>query len=145
MSGESSAILDATEAARTLERACGNAGSLHVSLVRALARELRRELEATAGPESPGLLEVVEAQQRAADLANLAACAIPEVPDGRLAAQAARRAAGASRALGATAETESLSDPLGPNTRRDLRSAGWKTDFADRQAEEFLARVGSSQ
>ncbi|TCJ20443.1 hypothetical protein E0L93_01055 [Rubrobacter taiwanensis] len=141
--GERIEILAAARAAELLERACEAASSPHAELVRELARELGGELGALmCGVPAAIPARLIEAQLRAADLSNLAACALPELPPERVpdAAAAAHLAAGAARALGVLADAASgeLEDPLRDNTRRDTRSAGWRARLAARQTDEAL-------
>lgn len=135
-------------AADILVRACRPAlesgHSVQIEVVRDLAEELKLSLETlsrTPGSDaSPYFL--AEGALRCADLANLAACNAPELPDGRQAEAAAcvHLAAGTARAMGLLAETgaAALDEDSAENVRRDARSAGWRAALAIRQVEEFL-------
>ena len=135
-------------AAELLENACapGLRDPLRLEVVRTLARDLKKELEAlaTLTDEETGAarFEEVEGALRAADVANLAACTLPEllktsVPE---AAAAAHLAAGAARALGILAETsaEDAREYHAQNALKDARSAMWRARLAARQVDEFL-------
>jgi hypothetical protein len=136
------------QAAKLLEEACRPAPeirrSARLELVRDLAEDLRLSLEALScipgGEASPYLL--AEGALRCADLANLAACNNPELPEERKAegAAAVHLAAGTARALGLLAEsgTTALEETPAEYVRRDARSAGWRAALAIRQVEEFL-------
>ncbi len=135
-------------AAELLGRACEIASesesSAQLEVVRELAEDLRLLLAAlppaTEGEASPHLL--AEGALRCADLANLAACNTPELPEEKRAegAAAVHLAAGAARALGLLAEsgTAALEETPAEYVRRDARSAGWRAALAIRQVEEFL-------
>lgn len=136
------------QAAKLLEEACRSASevrnSTQLELVRDLAEDLRLSLEALSripeGEASPYLL--AEGALRCADLANLAACNTPELPEEKRAegAAAVHLAAGAARALGLLAEsgTAALEETPAEYVRRDARSTGWRAALAIRQVEEFL-------
>ena len=72
-----------------------------------------------------------------ADLAILAACNLPALPDDDrpLAVAAVHLAAGATRALIPLVESKAgtLDGSFAENTLRDVRSAGWRADLAVRQ------------
>jgi hypothetical protein len=115
-----------------------------------LARDLKKELEALAtltnGETGAARFEEVEGALRAADVANLAACTLPEllktsVPE---AAAAVHLAAGAARALGTLAETgaEDAHEYHAQNAFKDARSAMWRARLAARQVDEFLEETG---
>jgi hypothetical protein len=143
-------------AAGLLEEACrstpGSAGSLRLAVVRDLALDIKRELDAlarSAGEEvaaAPDLL--TEAALRCADLANLAACNVPELPPDAAprAATAARLAAGAVHDLRSLIETDSgdLDEEHAENLLRDVRSAAWRAEFAVRLVDGFLDGESSS-
>jgi hypothetical protein len=145
-------LCGAALAAELLENACapGSEDSLRIEVVRTLARDLKVELETLAaladGETGAPQVEVVEGALRAADVANLAACAVPEFPEACLpeAAAAAHLAAGAARALGAFAETstEDSRECHAPYALRDIRGAVWRARLATRQVDEFLGRMG---
>ena len=111
-------------------------GSLRIKMVRDLALDLGRRLE-TLAEEDPAADSLVEAALACADLATLAACNLPALPDGEkpLAAAATHLAAGATRALVSLVEPETgnLDEAHAENTLRDARSAGWRADLAVRQ------------
>lgn len=153
-------VLTAIRAATTLQRACAAGGpgapgssnslqlhSLQLHIVSELSGQLGYELERSLEVSAPEHLKLVEALQRAADLANLAACAVPSLTgetSGRSVAgalEAAREAATAAERLGELAQValDGLKDPLRENTRRDITGAGWKAGFALRQAEELAS------
>ena len=116
--------------------------SLRARVTQELARSLRAELEALSvlvegtSPVDVGL----EGALRAADVANLAAASLDELPekDARTAVAATHLAAGAARALTALVAG---SGPGGERTDyvlKDARGAGWRAGLAARQADEFL-------
>lgn len=140
-------------AARLLESACapGPSGdALRLEVVRGLARDLKRELEVLAARRATGaaaLVESVEGALRAADVANLAASALAELPEARVpkAAAAAHLAAGATRALGALARTvaeDPEEEDRAPSALREARGADWRARLAVRQVDEFLGETG---
>jgi hypothetical protein len=110
--------------------------SLRLEVVRDLALDLGRRLEALAG-EDFAADSLVESALACADLATLASCNLTAVPDGErpLAAAAVHLAAGAARALIPLVESEAgtLEEAYAENTLRDARSAGWRADLAARQ------------
>jgi hypothetical protein len=110
--------------------------SLRLGVVRDLALDLGRRLEALAG-EDFAADSLVESALACADLATLASCNLTAVPDGErpLAAAAVHLAAGAARALIPLVESEAgtLEEAHAENTLRDARSAGWRADLAARQ------------
>lgn len=135
-------------AASLLQNACNAAlryrssgDSLQLEVVRDLAGDLKLSLEETPRTEDreapPELL--IEASLRCADLANLAACNAPHIPEehrpGALAA--VHLAAGTVKALNLLAGTMGSDSPDAGNLLRDARSAGWRADLAIRQMEEF--------
>lgn len=122
------------------------APSLRAGVTRELARSLRGELEALAamvdGPspvddESEGAL-------RAADVANLAAASLDELPEenARTAAAAAHLAAGAARALCALVVEAGPGAEHAEYVLKDARGAAWRAGLAARQADEFLGGTG---
>ena len=132
-------------AAELLEEACrsalGPANSLQLEVLRDLAVDIGRQLDALAGlareDTAPEIL--TEAALRCADLANLAACNASKLPpeSALRALAAARLAAGAVRDLRSLVEASS-GDPDGEymeNVRRDVRSAAWRAEFAGRLAD----------
>jgi hypothetical protein len=112
--------------------------TLRLEVVRDLALDLGRRLEALAG-EDFAADSLVEAALACADLATLAACNLPAIPDGDrpLATAAVHLAAGATRALIPLVESEAgaLEKPSAENVLRDARSAGWRADLAVKQVE----------
>ena len=122
-------------AAGLLADACGPhaENSLHLEVVRDLALDLGRRLEVLAGEDSRAD-SLVEAALACADLATLAACNVPALPesDRPLAAAATHLAAGATRAIITLVEPEAgtLSEVYAENTLRDARSARWRADLA---------------
>jgi hypothetical protein len=122
-------------AAGLLADACGPhaENSLRLEVVRDLAHDLGRRLEVLAG-EDFAADSLVEAALACADLATLAACNVPALPDGDrpLAAAATHLAAGAARAIITLVESEarSLNEVYAENTLRDARSARWRADLA---------------
>lgn len=123
-----------------LREACRTAqgDAVRREVVGGLARDLEAEIEALSQPEAGGTaLSLVESALRCADLANLAACAVPELPEPAAseAAAAAHLAAGAAQALRVAAEA-----PAGERDalQRDARGAGWRAGLAARQVNELL-------
>lgn len=111
--------------------------TLRMKVVRELAQDLERRLEALAdSAEDPDSL--IEAALACADLATLAACNLPIVSDRPLAKASVHLAAGASRALISLAESKTLTpdETHAENTLRDALSAGWRADLAVRQIED---------
>jgi hypothetical protein len=125
-------------AAGLLAEACGThaENTLRLAVVRDLALDLGRRLEVLAS-EDFAADSLVEAALGCADLATLAACNVPALPDGDrpLAAAATHLAAGATRALISLVEWEAgiLDGSYAENTLRDARSAGWRADLAVKQ------------
>src|SRR5215204_1876822 len=120
--------------------ACGPQAenSLRLAVVKDLALDLGRRLEVLAG-EDFAADSLVEAALACADLAILAACNLPSLPDGDrpLATAVVHLAAGAARALIPLVESEAmtLEEAHAENTLRDARSAGWRADLAVKQVE----------
>jgi hypothetical protein len=131
-----------------LENACapGPRDPLRLEVVRTLARDLKEELEALTALTSAGTgaawVEEVEGALRAADVANLAACTIPELPKPRIpeAVAATHLAAGVVWALVALVEAKVKEAPGGHayNALLDLRGAGWRARLAAWQVDELL-------
>jgi imidazoleglycerol phosphate dehydratase HisB len=110
-----------------------------------LARDLRVEIEALADLADREMA-VVEGALRAADVANLAASTLAELP-GTLAPEAAasaHMAAGAARALHALAEAGGarMSGERGRNALADARGVTWRAQLAARQVDESLEYEG---
>ncbi len=110
--------------------------SLRLEVVKNLALDLGHRLEILAG-EDTSTDSFIEAALACADLATLAACNLPALPDGEkpLAAAATHLAAGATRALVSLVESETgtLDEAHAENTLKDARSAVWRADLAVRQ------------
>ena len=147
------ALRGAASAAGLLESACAPGGPddpLRREVVRGLARDLMVELD-TLADESDGekgalAVEAVEGALRAADVANLAACAAPELAGTRAekAVAATHLAAGAARVL-CTLLVGDAGDDSGDHetyARKDARGALWRARFAARQADEFVEGAG---
>lgn len=103
--------------------------------LKALDRDGSRVSDEALSPQSV----LVSAALRTADLANLAVCALPELPRNgssylRVAA-AVRLAAAATRSI--TLERRSLA-ASGDYEGRDLRGAEWRAGLASSQVEEAL-------
>lgn len=116
---------------------------LRLEVVRGLARELAEELESLLVLPADELT-AIEGALKTADVANLAACSVPELLEASAprAAAAAYLAAGAVRALCALAET-SIGEAGGEyaqNVLRDTRGAVWRAQLAVRQVDELLER-----
>lgn len=140
-------------AARMLEKACRDHDTTHderlgvyLESVGDLAHSLGRELETLDG-DDPGAQRgnlTVEAMLagaalRTADLANLAACTLPELPGNG--SSYLRVSAVVRLAVGATGsialERRSLGEP-GNYEGRDLRGAEWRASLASGQVEAML-------
>jgi hypothetical protein len=124
-------------AARLLEEACrpAAANSLQLEVVLGLALDIGRELDALGSlareTNAPAVI-MTEAALRCADLANLAACNVPELPRDAAprAVTAARLAAGAVRDLRSLVEGGGPGEEPAGDLLRDLRSAAWRAEFA---------------
>ena len=122
---------------------------LSLGVIKDLALDLERRLDALSRPEEdpqpPDSL--VEAALACADLATLAACNLPGLPeDGEpLAAAAVHLSAGAARALAVLVEAGAgvLDETHAENTLRDARSALWRASLAVRQIEDL--QMGEAQ
>ena len=136
-------------AAGLLEEACtlpGPEPPLRSEVTRELARSLRAELEALAGavggtsPVDAG----VEGALRAADVANLAAAYLDELPEenARTAVAAAHLAAGAARAICALVGGTGMGGERAEYVLKDARGAAWRAGLAARQADEALEGTG---
>ena len=134
-------------AAGLLEGACapGSGDPLRLEVVRTLARDLRVEIEGLAELANRDIV-VVEGALRAADVANLAASALPELPEGRApeVAASAHLAAGAARALHTLAEAYAArtSGERARSAFGDARGVAWRARLAARQVDEFLEGEG---
>ena len=118
------------------QRALAREGSdRRLGVVRDLALEIERELDAVArcAVAAPDLL--AEAALRCADLATLAACnADAGLPE---AGAVVHLSAGAARALRLLVEAvnDRLENARAENALRDVRGVGWRVDLAVRQIE----------
>ena len=112
--------------------------SPRLEVVRDLALDLERRLEALADLSAEDIDSLIEAALACADLATLAACNLPVVSDRPLATASVHLAAGAGRALISLADSKSgaMDTTHAQNTLRDARSAGWRVDLAVRQIED---------
>ncbi len=132
-------------AAGLLETSCvqGPGNPLRLDVLRTLARDLRVELEALA-ELADRETAVVEGALRAADVANLSASALPELPESRApeVAASAHLAAGAARALHALAEANATrrTGDRERSTLKDARGVAWRARLAARQANDFFLR-----
>jgi hypothetical protein len=143
----------AARAARLLEEVCRGApgvcgpGSPRFAVTADLSGEVAGLLGALDEEGGVGSADrLAEAALLAADVASLAACVLPDVPEEsvhRLSA-AVHLAAGSARSLGALCEEEarSLEGEHAGNVLRDARGAAWKSAFAVRQAESFFEGRG---
>lgn len=129
-------------AASLLKSACTSAlesgGSLQLEVVRDLAKDLESslgEILGTTARNTPLADLLTEAALQCADLANLAACNVSQLPEEHRpqAIAAVHLASGTIKALDVLAEAggPGPSDPA--DVSRDLRSAGWRADLAVRQ------------
>lgn len=134
-------------AAGLIENACSSGldNALRREVIRELARDLKGELEVLAAraeeATSAAGVESVEGALRAADVANLAASALPELSHARTleVATATHLAAGATRALGALAGTAAKADTEhARNALKDVRGAAWRARLAAGQVNELL-------
>jgi hypothetical protein len=139
-SERSDTLFAGIRAAGLLEEACRSSETARIEVVRALALDLGRQLDALADLEAaPDVL--AEAAICCADLANLAACNAPDLPPdaARRAAAATRLSAGAVDSLVPMVEAGSgdLHEEHAENLLRDARSAAWRAGFAARLVEGF--------
>ncbi len=124
--------------------------ALRAEVVRDLVGALREEIEALAGlaggTEPADAL--VDGALQAADVANLAASSLAELPTKATAAEAAgaaHLAAGATHALIALAEVScavTLDGEHAEHALKDARSARWRASFAVRQTNEYAGIEG---
>ena len=130
-----------------LEEACrsvpGSATSLQLRIIGDLALEFGRQLDTLAqlAREDTAPDVLAEAALRCADLANLAACNVPDLPPDAVprAAAAVRLAVGAVRDLRSLVEADGT-DPDEEHTEnllRDVRGAVWRAEFAARQVDRL--------
>jgi hypothetical protein len=139
-------------AAGLLDEACapGSGAPLRLEVVQTLARNLKGELEVLVAlaDEKTGAtgVEAVEGALRAAEVANLAACTVPELAEARVpeATAAAHLAVGAARALSAFVEAGAgdAHEYHAQNALKDVRGAAWRARLAARQVDEFLGGSG---
>ncbi len=134
-------------AAGLLEDTCtqGPGDPLRLDVVRTLARDLRVEIEVLADL-ADWETALVEGALRAADVANLAASTLAELPESRApeAAASAHLAAGAARALHALAQAGAarVSGDRGRRMLGDARGVAWRARLAARQVDKFLEDEG---
>jgi hypothetical protein len=110
-------------------------GSLHLEVVRGLALDLGRRLEALAA-ENGAADSLVEAALACADLATLAACNLPAIPDDErsIVTAAVHLAAGATRALiPSSSRRQAPWKRPTPRTRSGTHVA--RADLAEKQLE----------
>lgn len=131
-------------AAGLLVEACRTPSNGYPSLgvVRDLALDLERRLDALSCPEDQQPDSLVEAALACADLATLAACNLLGLPEDRgpLAAAAVQLSAGAARALAILVEARAgslLDEAHAESTLRDARGALWRAGLAARQIEDL--------
>jgi len=107
---------------------------------------LRTELEALADTvDDPSSVDVgLEGALRAADVANLAAASLDELPEenSRAAVAATHLAAGAARALCTLVGEAGPGGESAEYVLKDARSAAWRAGLAARQADEFFEGTG---
>lgn len=134
----------AASGAELLAKSCGvgdgsGSGPGPLEVTGELALELTDELRSLSNISPVDAEVLVEGAAQAADLANLAACAIARMPGERAlaAAAASHMAAGAARALAALAipAAADLQGSRAENLRRDILGARWRAKLAIRQAE----------
>jgi hypothetical protein len=136
VSETSDKIFDGIRAAALLEEACRTSppDAARIEVVRELALDLRRQLEALSELEDATPDVLAEAAICCADLANLAACNAPDLLPESVprATEAALLAARAVESLGPLVEARSeiLSEDHAENLLRDVRSAVWRAGFA---------------
>jgi hypothetical protein len=128
-------------AADLLVEACrsGPEDGLRLETVQGLAADLGRRLASLSETANdPRSEQAIEAALACSDLATLAVCNVPGLPEGGrpLGAAATHLAAGATHALLALVAAGDPKDPHAENVSRDARSAGWKADLAVRQLGE---------
>ena len=129
-------------AADLLVEACrtGPEEGLLLETVSGLASDLGRRLASLAdAPDTGSSDSMIEAALACADLATLAVCNVPGLPEENraLGAAATHLAAGSTHALLALVENGNPEDAHAESISRDARSAGWKADLAVRQLGEM--------
>ena len=125
-------------AADLLVEACrSGSADLRLETVGGLAADLGRRLASPVDDGTPD--SMIDTALVCADLATLAVCNVPGLPQERrsLGAAATHLAAGATHALLALVEGGEPNDPHAENVSRDARSAGWKADLAVRQLADI--------
>lgn len=125
-------------AADLLVEACrSDQDDLRLETVKGLAVDLGRRLASPVEDGTPD--QIIDSALACADLATLAVCNVPGLPEkGKpLGAAATRLAAGATHALLALVESGEPNGPHAKNVSRDARSAGWKADLAVRQLTDM--------
>ena len=129
-------------AAGLLVEACPSTpeASPGLEVVKGLALDLERRLDALSLTEDQQPDSLVEAALACADLATLAACNLSGLPEDRapLAAAAVQLSAGVARALVVLAEARAatLDEVHAENVLRDARGALWRADLAVRQIQD---------
>ena len=139
------AVSSGARAAGLLGDACRTApdqSSLRFEVVRDLASDLERQLDALArsiGEDACVVDLLVEATLLCADLATLAACNVRELRPGA-GTTVVHLSSGAARALGLLVEAGSrnLAEEHAENSLRDVRGARWRVDIAVRQLDGSL-------
>jgi hypothetical protein len=137
------AISSGARAARLLgdaSRAAPDQGSLRLEVVRDLASDIQRQLDALAGfigEDACAVDLLVDATLLCADLATLAACNTRELRPGA-GTTVVHLSSGAERALRSLVEagSQDLRTEHTENSLRDVRGAGWRVDLAIRQLDE---------
>ena len=137
------AISTGARAADLLRDACRTTpdqSSLQLEVVRDLALDIRRQLDASAkfiGEDACAVDLLVEATLLCADLATLAACNARELRPGA-GPTVVHLASGTARALRLLVEagSEDLREEHAENSLRDVRGAEWRVDLAVRQLDE---------
>jgi hypothetical protein len=121
-------------------RVAPDQSSLRLEVVRDLASDIQRQLDALArsiGEDACAVDLLVEATLLCADLATLAACNAKELRPGA-GTTVVHLASGVARALRILVEAGSrdLGEEHAENSLRDVRGAGWRVDLAVRQLDE---------
>ena len=137
------AISSGARAAGLLGDACRTApdqSSLRFEVVRDLAKDIERQLDALArsvGEDACAVDLLVEATLLCADLATLAACNARELRPGAE-TTVVHLSSGAARSLGLLVEagSQALVEEHAENSLRDVRGARWRVDLAVRQLDE---------
>lgn len=143
-------VVAGARAAGILEEACRKSldrpDSLHLGVVRDLAGDIRRQLDALSRriENDESAESLVDAALACADLATLAACNLTKMPpeEARRTADAVDLAARAANSLADIVGDESPNDRTDYLTR-DARGAKWRADLASRQADELRTSGGA--